>query len=89
MRLEILRWAGHLTGMEGGRGTIRILTGKSTHRVMIANDHIRMGSNSYEKVQTFKYVGSLVTNKNSIQEGKKCRLEAGNSCYYSVQTLFF
>ena len=31
---------------------------------------------------------SLVTNQNSIQEEIKCRLKAGDSCYYSVQTLF-
>ena len=49
---------------------------------MIANEHIRLGSNSNEKVKTFK-----VTNQNSIQEEIKCRLQAGNSCYYSVQTL--
>ena len=42
---------------------------------------------SYEKVKTFKYLGSLSTNQNSIQEEIKCRLKAGNSCYYSVQTL--
>ena len=38
-------------------------------------------------VTTFKYLGSLLTNQNSIQEEIKCRLKAGNSCYYSVQTL--
>ena len=31
--------------------------------------------------------GSLLTNQNSIHEGIKCRIKAGNSCYYSVQTL--
>ena len=29
------------------------------HRGMIANAHIKIGSNSYEKVKTFKYLGSL------------------------------
>ena len=29
----------------------------------------------------------LLTNQNYIQEEIKCRLKAGNSCYYSVQTL--
>ena len=38
------------------------------HRGMIANAHIKIGSNSYEKVKTFKYLGSLLTNQNSIQE---------------------
>ena len=33
------------------------------HRGMIANEHIRKGSNSYEKVKTFKYLGYLVTIK--------------------------
>ena len=47
----------------------------------------KIGSNSYEKVETFKYLGSLLTNQNSIQGEIKCRLKAGNSCYYSVQTI--
>ena len=57
------------------------------HRGVIANEHIRIGSNSYEKVKTLKHLGSLVTNQNSIQEEIKCRLKTGNSFYYSVQTL--
>ena len=54
---------------------------------MIVSEHIMIDSSSYEKVKTFKYLGSLATNQNSIQEEIKCRLKAGNSCYYSVQTL--
>ena len=38
------------------------------HRGIIANAHVKIGSNSYEKVETFKYLGSLLTNQNSIQE---------------------
>ena len=30
------------------------------HRDMIANEHIKIGSNSYEKVKTFKYLGSFI-----------------------------
>ena len=37
------------------------------HRGMIVNAHITIGNNSYEKVKTSKYLGSLVTNQNSIQ----------------------
>ena len=48
------------------------------HRGMIANEHVRIGSNSYEKVKIFKYLGSLVTNQNSIHEEIKCRLKAEN-----------
>ena len=56
---------------------------------MMASEHIKIGSNLFEKVKTFKYLGSLVTNQNSIQKEIKCRLQAGNPCYYSVQTLLF
>ena len=59
------------------------------NRGMIANEHIRIVSNSYERGKTFKYLGSLVTNKNAIREEIKCTLKVGNSCYYSVQTLLF
>ena len=54
---------------------------------MIANEHINIGSNSYEEVKTFKYVYCLVTKQNSNQEEIKWGLKSGDSCYYSVQTL--
>ena len=57
---------------------------RGRHRGMIANANIKIGSNSYAKVKTCKYLGSLLTNQNYIQEEIKCRLKAGNSCYYSV-----
>jgi hypothetical protein len=41
---------------------------------MVANERIKIGSNSYEKVKTFKLLGSLVTDQNSIQEEIKCKL---------------
>jgi hypothetical protein len=56
--------------------------GVAHHRGMMANEHITMSNNSYEKVKTFQYSGS----QNSIHEEIKCRPKAGNSCYYSVQT---
>ena len=58
------------------------------HPVIITNEHIKIGSNSYEKVKTFTFSDSLLTNQNSSQEEIKGRLKAGNSCDYSVQTLF-
>ena len=54
---------------------------------IVANEHITVGSNSYEKVKSFKYLSSLLTNQNSIHEEIKCRLKVGNLRYYSVQTL--
>ena len=59
---------------------------KGRHRGMTVNAHIKIGSNSYEKVKHFKYLGSLLTNQNYIQEEIKFRLKAGNSC---LNTLVF
>ena len=37
--------------------------------------------------EEFKYLGTTLTNQNSIQEEIKSRLKLGNACYYSVQNL--
>ena len=46
--------------------SLAVNIGKSKHMEVghhkMANDHIMAGSNSYEKVKTFKYLGSLLTN---------------------------
>ena len=44
-------------------------------------------SSCVQKYVTFKYLGSLLTNQNSVHEEIKCRLKGGNSSHYSVQTL--
>jgi hypothetical protein len=43
-------------------------TNRERVRGMIANEHIRIGSNSYENVKTLKYLGSLFANENYIYE---------------------
>jgi len=35
----------------------------------------------------FKYLGTTLTNQNSIQEEIRCRLKSGNAYYHSVQNL--
>jgi len=50
--------------------------------------HSRKTDNSsIERVEEFKYLGTRLTNKNSIQEEIMSRLKLGNACYYSVQNL--
>ena len=44
-------------------------------------------NSSIERVEEFKYLGTTLTNQNSIQEEIKNRLKLGNACYYSVQNL--
>jgi hypothetical protein len=38
-------------------------------------------------VEELKYLGTTLTNLNSIQEEIKSRLKTGNACYHSVQNL--
>ena len=49
---------------------------------------VKIENSSIERVEEFKYLGTTLTNQNSIQEEIKCRLKLGNACYYSVQNLF-
>jgi hypothetical protein len=44
-------------------------------------------NNSFDMVEEFKYLGTTLTNQNSIQEEIKSRLKSGNACYHSVQNL--
>ena len=48
---------------------------------------IKIDKSSFERVEEFKYLGTTLTNKNSIQEEIKSRLKSGNACYHSVQNL--
>ena len=41
----------------------------------------------FERVEEFKYLGTTLTNQNSILEEIKSRLRSGNACYHSVQNL--
>ena len=45
--------------------------GIGRNRGVIANDHINIGSNSYEKVKTFKYLGSLLKKSKFYSGGNK------------------
>ena len=50
---------------------------------------MRTDNRFFERVEDFKYLGTTLTNQNSIQEEIKSRLKSGNACYYSVQNLVF
>ena len=38
-------------------------------------------------MEEFKYLGTMLTNQNSIVEEIRSRLRSGNTCYHSVQNL--
>ena len=50
---------------------------------------IKFDNNTSESVDEFRYLGTILTNQNSLQDEIKSRLTSGNSCYLLVQNLSF
>ena len=48
---------------------------------------VRIDNSIFERVEEFKYLGTTLTNQNSIPEEIKSRLRSGNACYHSAQNL--
>ena len=49
---------------------------------------MRIDNSAFDRVEDFKYLGTTLTNQNSIAEEIKSRLKSGNACYRPVQNLF-
>ena len=48
---------------------------------------LRIDNGTFERVEEFKYLGTTLTNQNSIAEEIKSRLSSGNVCHHSVQNV--
>ena len=55
--------------------------------IYILNHTMKIDNSSIERVEEFKYLGTTLTNQNSLEEEIKSRLKLGNACYHSVQKL--
>jgi hypothetical protein len=53
------------------------------------NHNIKLENKFFERVEQFKYLGTTLTNRNSIQKEIKSRLKSRNACYHSVQELLY
>ena len=65
------------TGLEVNADTTKYM-------VMSRDQNMRIHNRSFERMEEFKYLGTTLSNQNSIQEEIKSRLKSGNACYYSV-----
>jgi hypothetical protein len=59
----------------------------SRHQNAGQNFNIKRANRCLENVAQFKYLATIVTNQNLIQEEIKRRMNSGNACYHSVQNL--
>jgi len=48
---------------------------------------VRVDNSTFERVEEFKYLGTTLTNQNSIAEEIKSRFRSGSACFHSVQNL--
>jgi len=51
------------------------------------NHSVRINNSTFERVEEFKYLGTTLTNQNSIPEEINGGLRSGSACYHSVQNL--
>jgi len=72
---------------------LEVTADKTKYMIMSRNQNagrshcMKIDNSSFERVEEFKYLGTTLTNQNSIQEEIKSRLKSGNVCYHSVQNL--
>jgi len=48
---------------------------------------VRIDNSTFDRAEEFKYLGTTLTNQNSIAEEIRSRLRSGNVCYHSMQNL--
>ena len=49
--------------------------------------NMKTDNSFFARVEKFKYLGTTLTNRNSIQEEIKRRMKSGNACYHLVQNV--
>jgi hypothetical protein len=74
------------TGHEVNAGKTKYMV-MSRDQTAGRNHSMKTDNNSFETVKEFRYLGTTLTNQNSIQEEIKSRLKSGNACCHSVQNL--
>jgi len=101
MRMMLIYWRKRTTVDENAEALIvsskkiglEVNADKTKYMVMSRDQNAGQSHNlkidniSFERVEEFKYLGTTLTNQNSIQEEIKIGLKSGNACYHSAQNL--
>ena len=72
---------------------VEVNTDKTKYMAMFQDQNagrshtIKTDNRSFERLEQFRYLGTNLTNQNSIQEEIKCWLKSQNACYHSVLNL--
>ena len=83
---EILIKASKYIGLEiNSEKTKYMIT--SCHQNVIQNQNIAIANLWFENVEKFGCLGVTITNTNDIREEIKRRINMGNACYYSLETI--
>ena len=83
---EALIVASKVTGLEVNADTTKYMV-MSRDQNAGRSHNMRTDNRSFERAEEFKYLGTTITNENSIHEEIKSRLKTGNACFYLVQKL--
>jgi len=80
--------------MVGGREIGREVNADRNKNMVMSRDQnagrshsIIFGNSIFEMVEEFKYLGTTLTNQNSVQKEIKSRLNSRNACYHSIQNI--
>ena len=74
------------TGLELNAGKTKYMV-TSQDQNAGRSHNMKIDNISFEMVEEFKYLGTTLTNQNSIQEEIKSRLKSENASYHLVQNL--
>jgi hypothetical protein len=82
---EALLDAGKEVGLEVNSEKTKYMV--TSHKKAGQKHSIQIANRSFEVVAKFRYVGTTLTDQHSMQEKIDSRLNSGNGCYHSVQSL--
>jgi hypothetical protein len=91
--MMMLIWEGSMHTVRKNTETLVIASKECKCMVMSRDQNVGQNGNmkirnkSFETVEQFKYLGTTLTNQNSIREEIKSRLKSGNAFYLSVQNI--